>query len=278
MTSMATFLPVSVVIPCFGCARTIERAVASVAGQSQRPQEVIVVDDASPDDTAQVLQRLEATYPAGWVRRITLRSNLGAASARNAGWDVAAGQYVAFLDADDAWHPDKLALQYALMESEPDLVLTGHGFIQSEKVQANFPPLPAVTCAAIPRRTVTAWRVLLKNPFITPSIMVKKDAPMRFLPGQRYMEDHLLLMQLALRGAPMQRIELPLACIYKSRYGEAGLSSHMDAMHRAERDNLNQLRRESSLSTLVYQGLHLYVRLKFMRRLLLVKLQQRRWV
>ena len=92
------------------------------------------------------------------------------------------------------------------------------------------------------------------------------------------MEDHLLLMQLALRGAPMQRIELPLACIYKSRYGEAGLSSHMDAMHRAERDNLNQLRREGSLSTLAYQSLHLYVRLKFMRRLLLVKLQQRRWV
>ncbi len=274
MSSMATVLPVSVVIPCFGCARTIERAVASVAGQSQRPQEVIVVDDASPDDTAQVLQRLEATYPAGWVRRITLRSNLGAASARNAGWDVAAGQYVAFLDADDAWHPDKLALQYALMESEPDLVLTGHGFIQSEKAQANFPPLPAATCAAIPRRTVTSWQTLLKNPFITPSIMVRKDAPMRFLPGQRYMEDHLLLMQLALRGAPIQRIELPLACIFKSRYGEAGLSSHMDAMHRAELDNLDRLRRDGSLSALACHGLHLYVRLKFFRRLLLVRIQQ----
>ena len=278
MNGISTALPVSVVIPCFDCAHTIERAVTSVATQRQRPQEVIVVDDASGDNTALVLQRLEAAYPPGWLRRVTLARNQGAASARNAGWDVAAGQYVAFLDADDAWHPDKLALQYALMASEPSLALTGHGFVQSAQSEADFPLLPEVASAALPRRKVVAWQVLLKNPFITPSIMVRKDVPLRFVAGQRYMEDHLLLMQLALRGAPMQRIELPLACIYKSRYGEAGLSSHMNAMHRAERDNLNQLRREGSLSTLAYQGLHLYIRLKFMRRLLLVKLQQRRRV
>lgn len=277
MSSMATALPISVVIPCFGCARTIERAVASVAGQGQRPQEVIVVDDASPDDTAQVLQRLEATYPAGWVRRITLQVNHGAASARNAGWDVAAGQYVAFLDADDAWHPDKLAVQYAVMESAPELVLTGHGFIQSEKAQANFPALPAVASTTAPRRRLAAWQVLLKNPFITPSIMVRKDASIRFAAGHRYMEDHLLLMQLALRGASMERIELPLACIFKARYGEAGLSSHMDAMHRAEMDNLDRLRRDGSLSALVCHVLRLYVRLKFVRRLLLVRIKQHTW-
>ena len=95
MNSMTAPLPISVVIPCFGCARTIERAVASVAAQRQRPLEVIVVNDASPDDTAQVSQRLKASYPTGWIRQITLATNQGAASARNAGWEAAAGQYVA---------------------------------------------------------------------------------------------------------------------------------------------------------------------------------------
>lgn len=272
----AATVPVSVVIPCFACTHTIERAVASVAAQSQRPLEVILVDDASPDDTPVLLQRLEAAYPAGWIKCLALPSNQGAASARNAGWAAARGRYVAFLDADDSWHPDKLALQYALMQSQPALVLTGHGFIQSSGPQAQFPALPAGAVPHLPLRPVRPWQVLLKNPFITPSIMVRADAPLRFVSGQRYMEDHLLLMELALARAPMLRIDLPLACIYKQRYGEAGLSSHMQAMHRAELDNLARLRREGALSALACHLLGGYVRLKFWRRLLLARWQSGR--
>lgn len=273
---MSAVVPVSVVVPCFRCADTIARALASVAAQTARPQAVILVDDASGDTTAATLQRLQASYPAGWVTVITLPVNQGAATARNAGWGAATTRHVAFLDADDSWHPDKLALQHAFMQSHPDVVVTGHRFIQAQSGAYGTPPdHPPLVASPVPHHAIAPWQVLFKNPFITPSLMLRTDAPLRFPVGQRYMEDHLLLMQLALRGAPMVRIDLPLACIHKDRYGQAGLSAHMGAMHQAELDNLQRLVRDGDLSATAGWVLRWYVRLKFVRRQLLVALRRR---
>ena len=101
---MKPVVDVSVVVPCFACAGTIERAVASVAAQTCRPLELILVNDASLDETAACLQRLHDQYPE-WVHVVHLAVNVGAGEARNAGWSVAKGKYIAFLDADDSWHP-----------------------------------------------------------------------------------------------------------------------------------------------------------------------------
>lgn len=273
---MSAAVPVSVVVPCFRCANTIGRALASVAAQTARPQAVILVDDASGDTTAETLRSLQANHPAGWVTVITLPVNQGAATARNVGWEAATTRHVAFLDADDSWHPDKLALQYAFMHTHPDVVATGHRFLQAQSdaygTPSDYPPLAT---SPLPHHPIVPWQVLLKNPFITPSLMLRTDAPLRFPVGQRHMEDHLLLMQLALRGVPMVRIDLPLACIHKDRYGQAGLSADMHAMHQAELDNLQRLVRDGDLPATAGWVLRGYVRLKFVRRQLLVALRQR---
>src|SRR5437868_7863345 len=100
-------LSVSVVIPAYKAARTINRAVESVLGQTRRPAEVLVVDDGSPDgaDLAAALGR--------YGDRVALfrKPNGGAASARNHGIDRAGGSVIGFLDADDYWEPDKLERQ-----------------------------------------------------------------------------------------------------------------------------------------------------------------------
>lgn len=269
---MTRLVPVSVVVPCYRCAHTIARALASVAAQTACPETVILVDDASGDGTADALQRLQTSHPAGWVQVISLPINAGAATARNTGWLAATTRYVAFLDADDTWHPEKLALQYAFMQAHPAVVVSGHRFIQARQGQPNYPLLPA---SPLPHHAIVPWTVLLKNPFITPSLMLRTDAPLRFPAGQRYMEDHLLLMQLALRGLPMVRINLPLACIHKDRYGQAGLSAHMHAMHQAELDNLQRLVRDRQIAAFTAKCLGLYVRLKFIRRKLLVALARK---
>lgn len=269
---MSCTVPVAVVVPCFRCTATIGRAVASVAAQSARPEQLILVDDASGDGTAAELQRLQASYPPGWVTILSLPFNQGAANARNAGWQAATTPYLAFLDADDSWHPDKLALQHAFMHAHPDIAVTGHRFIQAN---SSPPDYPALATSAPAHRAIVPWHVLLKNPFITPSLMLRTAIPWRFPSGQRYMEDHLLLMQLALRGLRMARIELPLACIHKARYGEAGLSANMAAMHQAELTNLTRLVDEGDITRITGQLLRVYVRLKFVRRRWLVAMQRR---
>jgi teichuronic acid biosynthesis glycosyltransferase TuaG len=110
MESNAT---VSIIMPAYNAARFLRRAVASVLAQTYADWELIVVDDGSRDDTWAVASAL-AQDPRIMV--LSQPRNTGAAKARNRAIAVAKGRYIAFLDADDEWSPDKLALQTAFMQ------------------------------------------------------------------------------------------------------------------------------------------------------------------
>jgi glycosyltransferase involved in cell wall biosynthesis len=108
---------ISVVMPCHNAAPYVEEAIASVLGQSYPHVELIVVDDGSTDGSADILQRLAAPHP----ERITLiyQNRNGPFAARNRALAHANGNYIAFLDADDIWHPDALRLMHAALEAVP---------------------------------------------------------------------------------------------------------------------------------------------------------------
>jgi glycosyltransferase involved in cell wall biosynthesis len=108
---------VSVVIPVFNGAPFVAKAVASVCAQTVKDVEIIVVDDGSTDGTQAVLQGLERTAGITWLQQ----DHGGPARSRNRGIEAAHGRYVALLDCDDTWLPDKLALQIELMQSRPEL-------------------------------------------------------------------------------------------------------------------------------------------------------------
>jgi glycosyltransferase involved in cell wall biosynthesis len=112
-------MQVSVVIPAFNCAEYIERTLDSVLAQSHRDLELIVVDDGSTDDTRSIAARVAARDP----RVIVLQQPPSgkAAVARNTGIRASRGELVAFLDADDLFHPEKLAAQVALFARRPEL-------------------------------------------------------------------------------------------------------------------------------------------------------------
>lgn len=103
---------VSVIIPVCDAARTIERALDSVFAQTFTNFEIIVVDDGSSDRTVELVSQFNDDR----LRLICHSQNRGAAAARNAGIEAAKGRWIAFLDADDAWFPEKLALQVELLE------------------------------------------------------------------------------------------------------------------------------------------------------------------
>lgn len=106
---------VSVVIPTFNRAHTIERAIISVLEQSFQNFELIVVDDGSTDNTKFLL----AKYPK--VKYI-YQENKGVSSARNTGIENAIGEYIALLDSDDEWLPQKLANQVGFMNDHPEFL------------------------------------------------------------------------------------------------------------------------------------------------------------
>lgn len=108
---------ISVVMPCHNAAPFVEEAVGSVLWQSYPHVELIVVDDGSNDGSNEILQRLAARHP----ERITMvfQNRIGPYAARNQALASASGNYIAFLDADDTWHPDALRLMHAALEDKP---------------------------------------------------------------------------------------------------------------------------------------------------------------
>lgn len=123
--------PVSVIIPAYNAAAYIEQAIRSVMAQTYTAWELLVIDDCSTDDTAAVIQRLAAEDDR--VRLIRNEKNSGVAVTRNRGLDMSTGDYVAFLDSDDVWHPDKLAMQVQKAESrQAGLVYTAYAIVDAD--------------------------------------------------------------------------------------------------------------------------------------------------
>ncbi len=115
-------MKISVIIPAYNAAATVEAAVRSVLAQTVAPSQILVMDDGSTDETSQRLQAFES--------RITVlrQANRGVAHARNVLCGQATGEIIAFLDADDVWHPAYLETQVAMLERHPEAVagITGH--------------------------------------------------------------------------------------------------------------------------------------------------------
>jgi glycosyltransferase involved in cell wall biosynthesis len=117
---------VSVIIPAYNAGGCIGRAIDSVLGQSYSDYEIIVIDDGSTDNTAEVVGQY------GHEVRYIYQKNAGVAVARNAGVATARGCWIAFLDADDEWLPDKLKTQMDLLARNPELRWCGANRFQSD--------------------------------------------------------------------------------------------------------------------------------------------------
>ncbi|MCA1978121.1 MAG: glycosyltransferase [Thiobacillus sp.] len=146
---------ISVIMPCFNAAPYVADAVTSVLKQTHPAVELIVVDDGSTDGSESILDELAQAHP----QRITLlhQTNSGPYAARNVGLTHARGNFVAFLDADDLWHPEALArLHEALFQTEADVAYCGWQNVG--ELAANSQPFIPPNYA-----TIDAARAFLKS-------------------------------------------------------------------------------------------------------------------
>lgn len=192
---------VSVVVPAYNCADYIGEALTSIFAQSYQPFEVIVVDDGSTDDTVGSVKKFpRVTY----VRQ----ENGGPSRARNAGIQRASGPYVAFLDADDIWTPDKLYEQVAIMESNREIGLVFgdmRNFLTRDHVEPTMFEKYGLTAEYFGGSQLVAGAVgkLLGMNFIaTGTVLTRKDVLETvglFDEGLRRAEDWDLWVRIALR-------------------------------------------------------------------------------
>lgn len=107
---------VSIIMPCFNSGKYVEESIISVLKQTYENWELIIVDDASSDNTCQIIKNIAENEKR--IRLFELKSNQGAAHSRNYAISCAKGQYIAFLDSDDLWSENKLITQIGYMKNK----------------------------------------------------------------------------------------------------------------------------------------------------------------
>lgn len=269
MTRESNQVPVSVIIPCYCCGDSIERAVLSVANQVAKPSEVILVDDASPDGgkTSATLHEIKEKHGRiVQVHIIALSSNKGPATARNVAWESATQPYIAFLDSDDAWYPQKLDIQYEWMASHGNVSMSGH---QTEFVDQSGQPTGVQLPGEWSSEDINESKILKRNYFPTRSVMLKRDIPFRFNEKKRYCEDYDLWLQIIFAGYKASFLNILLGCEFKSAYIGGGLSSHLWKMEYGELECYWDLFSRNDIGAMRMFGSGTHSFMKYIRRLFL---------
>jgi glycosyltransferase involved in cell wall biosynthesis len=230
MTSSSPSPCVSIILPVYNSAKLLPAALESAFAQTFQDFEIIAVNDGSTDDTAQVLKQYEPRI------RIMHQANAGASSARNAAIRVAQGEFIAFLDADDIWEPQKLALQVEAMRADAKLGVcyTECLYFDEEKSWlANF--------GRHPQMSGMIFDAILADHFISmSSVLVRKrclDEVGLFDESLIGSEDYNVYLRLA-KKYPYHFVNQPLV---RLRCHDGNLSGNLPQMCRDEIANLDKI-------------------------------------
>ena len=192
---------ISVIIPTFNAARYVAEALESVQRQTLQPLEIVVVDDGSSDDTEEVVRRCAGAVPIFYHRT----AHQGAANTRNLGVARAKGDWIAFLDADDIYYPEKLRVQFEQIQSHPDGVFF---YSEFDVVQPNGSVVEKAAVSAFRPSNRDHWKKLSTITFrgqafpIPSAVMLRKNVFTElggFRPDMRgkYYEDFELFARIA---------------------------------------------------------------------------------
>jgi glycosyltransferase involved in cell wall biosynthesis len=230
--------PVSVVIAAYNAEKTLGAAVASALGQVVRPAQVIVVDDGSRDGTASVA----ASFPEVLLVK---QDNQGPSAARNTGIGRVSQPWVAFLDADDVWLPDKLARQLAASARHPSAVLLAGDWVRTPPGSGAGESTTGVAAAG-DERLMGYQDVLVLNRFQTSTVLVRSEVLRTcggFDPALDGAEDWDMWLRCAKLGE-IVKLDVPLV-IYRDE--PTGYSKNLVRLYGRMLTMLDRERRGTSL-------------------------------
>lgn len=220
---------VSVVIPFHNRASSLREAVDSVLTQTFRDFELILVDDASSDDSLRIARALRDDR----IRIVVQKTNQGASAARNAGMAAARADWVAFQDSDDLWLPEKLALQMARLTAPgADHVAAYCGMLIEDLTDPAKPPRYLPDPAISPREGDILDSLLGRSFISTQTLIVRRDLALQvggFDPDMPALVDWEFMIRLAQRGT-VALVDAPLV---RQRFSENSLTRSADRRLRA---------------------------------------------
>lgn len=233
-------MEISVVIPTYNRAHTIVRAIESVRRQTYPVSEIVIVDDASSDDTKQRVRAVEDDR----IRYFCLEKNKGAAGARNYGVSKSRYDIIAFLDSDDEWRADKLEKQIKYMESHKDCRMVYCAFVRHYPSSDQI--IPDMDIGKKLEGDILS-ELLFDNSISTQTIVMTRDLFEEtggFDESMRSLEDY----DLAIRCSKLGPIGFVPEVLVDAPYLDDALTSDLDAFYKS-RCMMMQKYRNEYLST-----------------------------
>lgn len=256
---------VSVVIPMYNSKETIVAAIDSVLNQIYCGKwELIIVNDGSTDGSQTVVEEYLNALKATNIKLVN-KKNGGVSSARNIGIKMSKGEWVAFLDSDDVWLPDKLEKQFNFIREQK-----GIRFVGGNVNQDRYPLLLGGGGKSF---TINAYNLILKWYPSTPTVLVKKELLIQlagFDETKRYGEDCDMWLRCLMQDK-LHIINETLALIGSGKrpYGERGLSADVVKMYFGEIANIHGAFLRGQIIFLFFILSIVWISIKFLRRLLI---------
>lgn len=261
---------VSVIIPVYNSGEEAYRAVTSIANQTLFPLEVILVDDCSSnsEEVRVWLSKIQRDFHNKFCVEILYQTmNRGSGEARNAGWDIASGKYIAFLDSDDIWHPQKLEIQYNFMTTHPECGFSCHHLqvINECEIQKFNQKKFNVTSQYV--ISISPKRYLFKHYPIggTSYVMAKNVSDIRFKKRKRYSEDYLVWLEFCFKYGGVL-INQYMGASFKPFYGVGGMSQNLWKLERGELENYRILAQKGIISPILAFFASGFSFIKYIRR------------
>lgn len=264
---------ISVVIPVYNGEESIERALESIRKQTKFEyiKEIIVVNDGSTDQTSQIIEQYSQNFPSLPISLIN-QNNGGVSSARNKGMSEAQGKWIALLDSDDEWFEDKIERQVAILQSHPEIFLLG----------GDFQPKPI----SILGRKITGLHrakveeICIVN-FPQPSTAIFQRRVFEEIGGydvtRSYAEDGQYFLKICnLYNCYYQSGQVVFYARGKRGFGASGLSANMKAMHQGNLQNFKELYDDKIISKQFYYFIIIFARVKYLRRILISWIRQKK--
>jgi len=261
---------VSVIIPLFNSEKTILFSLKSIVDQKLKDVEIIIVNDGSTDNSKSLVENFKEKNPDQEIIIIS-QENQGVSVARNTGMKKAKGKYISFLDSDDYWTKNKLAVQLEIFREKEEVDFLGanrDGIILKKFFREKFERL----------NFITPKMLMFKNYFMTSSVIFKREVIKEvglFKEGMNYSEDWEYFYRISQKfNCYLLNESLVYSVENKQPFGHKGLSARLWKMEKGELFVIKQGYRTGTISFLEYLAAVSFSLLKFGRRVTISRLRK----
>lgn len=262
-------MKISVIIPVYNSSKTIGNTLNSIKNQTFLPFEVIIIDDGSTDNSVDVIFDFINSNITLDIQLIK-KENGGVSSARNAGIRIAQGDWIALLDSDDEWLPNKLERQIEVINKNSEIDFLG--------TNRNGECFETILWKKLSHLTKISPKLLMvKFIFVVPTIIFKKEIISTigyFDETQKYAEEGNYFIRITQKfNCFLLNESLVITGGGKDHYGHSGLSGNLKEMEKGELRNIKYAYNLGIVNYFQYVILVVFSVFKYIRRLIIVKLR-----